>query len=225
MELLTSTTPGQAIRHAAAQAGRTGTPEHPDNYDELQAKIAEYNGSGIPGPAAEDHLRGAGGDRGVRRRRRTKILPGFDGDMSVEDLIPEEEVVITITHDGYVKRTLDNYRRRAAAARASAASCAGRCGSTLLRHHHPPLAAVLHQLGPGLPDRLQANGGRPGRQGQHVANVMAFLPDETIAQVLAIRDYEQASYRCWLRVTVCEEDRADPLRHPAYRRGDRHQPA
>src|SRR5690606_35960630 len=43
--------------------------------------------------------------------RRTEILLGFDGDMSVEDLIPEEEMVVTITRGGYIKRTRsDNYR-------------------------------------------------------------------------------------------------------------------
>src|SRR5688572_9180231 len=43
--------------------------------------------------------------------RRTHILPGYDGDMSVEDLIPEEEMVVTVTRDGYIKRTRsDNYR-------------------------------------------------------------------------------------------------------------------
>src|SRR5699024_11792667 len=43
--------------------------------------------------------------------RRTEILYGYDGDMSIEDLIPEEEVVVTITRSGYVKRTkVDNYR-------------------------------------------------------------------------------------------------------------------
>ena len=42
--------------------------------------------------------------------RRTRILP-FDGEMSMEDLIPEEDVVVTITRDGFAKRTrTDNYR-------------------------------------------------------------------------------------------------------------------
>ena len=36
--------------------------------------------------------------------RRTRILP-FDGEMSMEDLIPEEDVVVTITRDGFAKRT------------------------------------------------------------------------------------------------------------------------
>jgi DNA gyrase subunit A len=43
--------------------------------------------------------------------RRTEILLGYDADMSMEDLIPEEEMVVTITRGGYVKRTRsDNYR-------------------------------------------------------------------------------------------------------------------
>src|SRR5690606_23934927 len=43
--------------------------------------------------------------------RRTEIMFGFDGDMSVEDLIPEEEMVVTVTRGGYIKRTRsDNYR-------------------------------------------------------------------------------------------------------------------
>ena len=36
--------------------------------------------------------------------RRTEILHGYDGDMSIEDLIPEEEMVLTVTRDGYIKR-------------------------------------------------------------------------------------------------------------------------
>ena len=42
--------------------------------------------------------------------RRTRI-EFFDGDMSMEDLIPEEDVVVTITRGGYAKRTrVDAYR-------------------------------------------------------------------------------------------------------------------
>ena len=42
--------------------------------------------------------------------RRTRILP-YDGDVAMEDLIPEEDVVVTITRGGYVKRTReDQYR-------------------------------------------------------------------------------------------------------------------
>ncbi|MEY4713688.1 MAG: gyrase subunit [Actinomycetota bacterium] len=43
--------------------------------------------------------------------RRTEIMMGFDGDVTVEDLIPEQEMVVTLTAGGYIKRTRsDNYR-------------------------------------------------------------------------------------------------------------------
>src|SRR5690606_7244198 len=43
--------------------------------------------------------------------RRTAIMPGYDGDMSVEDLIPEEEMVVTGTRGGYIKRTRSDNER------------------------------------------------------------------------------------------------------------------
>ena len=62
--------------------------------------------------AAHDHPRRAHRDRRPLRRRPPHADPaGFDGDMSMEDLIPEEEMVVTVTRDGYIKRTRsDNYR-------------------------------------------------------------------------------------------------------------------
>ncbi|HEY9263806.1 MAG TPA: DNA gyrase subunit A, partial [Mycobacterium sp.] len=84
-----------------------------DRHSELEALIAEYNSI----LASEERQReiistelaeivAKHGDD-----RRTRILMGFDGDMSMEDLIPEEEMVVTITRGGYVKRTRsDNYR-------------------------------------------------------------------------------------------------------------------
>ena len=43
--------------------------------------------------------------------RRSEIMLGYDGDVSLEDLIPEEEMVVTLTQGGYIKRTRsDNYR-------------------------------------------------------------------------------------------------------------------
>ncbi|MDN6678990.1 MAG: DNA topoisomerase 4 subunit A, partial [Yaniella sp.] len=84
-----------------------------DEYDELQAKIAEYIAI-LESPTRQrevisEELAGIIEKHGDERR--TEILYGYDGDMSIEDLIPEEEVVVTITRSGYVKRTkVDNYR-------------------------------------------------------------------------------------------------------------------
>lgn len=171
-----------------------------DNYDELQAKIAEYNKI-LESPVRQREIISEELGEIVEKygdERRTKILPGFDGDMSMEDLIPEEEVVITITHDGYVKRTRsDNYRQQGRGGKGIRG--AQLRGDDTVEHffvtttHH----WLLFFTNMGRVYRTKAyelmEAGRDAK-GQHVANVMAFLPDETIAQVLAIPDYQQASY-------------------------------
>ncbi|GHS85745.1 DNA gyrase subunit A [Actinomycetota bacterium] len=129
--------------------------------------------------------------------RRTTILP-FDGDVSVEDLIAEEEMVVTITRGGYAKRTRsDNYRAQRRGGK-------GVRGAQLREDdivdhffvtttHHwllffTNLGRVYRAKAYELPE-----GGRDAK-GQHVANLLAFQPGEKIAQVLDIRDYEQAEY-------------------------------
>src|SRR5699024_6441142 len=83
-----------------------------DEFDRLQQDIAEYKAI-LDSPTRQREIVGEELDDIVERygdERRTTIVP-FDGDMSMEDLIPEEDVVVTITHDGYAKRTRsDNYR-------------------------------------------------------------------------------------------------------------------
>jgi len=100
--------------------------------------------------------------------RRTRILP-FDGDMNVEDLIQEEEVVVTITRGGYAKRT------RSDAYRAQRRGGKGVRGAQLrsddvVEHFFVTSThnwvALLHQPRPGLPgEGVRAAGGRSGRQG------------------------------------------------------------
>src|ERR687884_628542 len=129
--------------------------------------------------------------------RRTQILPA-DGDMEAEDLIPEEEVVVTITRDGYAKRT------RSDAYRAQRRGGKGVRGAQLrsddvVEHffvtttHHwllffTNLGRVYRAKAYELPE-----GGRDAK-GQHVANLLAFQPGEEIAQVLDIPDYSAAPF-------------------------------
>ncbi len=171
-----------------------------DRHTELEALIAEYNSI----LASEERQRGIistelaeivakhGDDR------RTKILMGFDGDMSMEDLIPEEEMVVTITRGGYVKRTRsDNYRSQQRGGKGIKG--AQLRGDDVVEHffvtttHH----WLLFFTNLGRVYRAKAyelvEAGRDAK-GQHVANLMAFQPDEHIAQVLDIRDYQQAPY-------------------------------
>ncbi|MFZ0158428.1 MAG: DNA gyrase subunit A [Kineosporiaceae bacterium] len=129
--------------------------------------------------------------------RRTKIVP-FEGDMDAEDLIPVEEVVVTITRDGYAKRTRsDNYRAQRRGGKGVRG--AQLRSDDVVEHffvtttHHwllffTNLGRVYRAKGYELPE-----GGRDAK-GQHVANLLAFQPGETIAQVLDIPDYACAPY-------------------------------
>ena len=129
--------------------------------------------------------------------RRTRIVP-FDGEMSMEDLIPEEEIVVTITRSGYAKRTrTDAYRsqHRGGKGVKGAALREDDVVShffTTTTHHwmlfFTNLGRVYRAKAYELPE-----GGRDSK-GQHVANLLAFQPGEEIAQVMELADYSQADY-------------------------------
>jgi len=130
--------------------------------------------------------------------RRTEIMFGFDGDMSVEDLIPEEEMVVTVTRGGYIKRTRsDNYRSQHRGGKG--VKGAQLRADDVVEHffvtttHH----WLLFFTTTGRVYRLKAyevhEAGRDAK-GQHVANLLALQPDEEIAQILDIRDYSVAQY-------------------------------
>jgi len=170
-----------------------------DENEELTIKIADYNDilaseerqRSIIRDELEEVVNHFGDDR------RTQFVP-WDGDVTNEDLIAEEDVVVTITAGGYAKRTLtDLYRAQRRGGR-------GVRGATLrqddvVEHlfvtttHHWILffttkGRVYRAKAYQLPDA-----GRDAK-GQHVANLLAFGPDETVAQVLTLRDYAVAPY-------------------------------
>jgi DNA gyrase subunit A len=130
--------------------------------------------------------------------RRTQIMPGYDGDMSIEDLIPEEEMVISVTRAGYIKRTRsDNYRSQHRGGKG--VKGAQLRADDVVEHffvtttHH----WLLFFTNKGRVYRAKAyevpEAGRDAK-GQHVANLLALQPDEEIAQILDIRDYSVATY-------------------------------
>lgn len=130
--------------------------------------------------------------------RRTEIMFGYDGDMSVEDLIPEEEMVVTVTRGGYIKRTRsDNYRSQHRGGKG--VKGAQLRGEDVVDHffvtttHH----WLLFFTNQGRVYRAKAyevqEAGRDAK-GQHVANLLALQPDEEIAEILDIRDYGVAKY-------------------------------
>jgi DNA gyrase subunit A len=129
--------------------------------------------------------------------RRSPIVPA-DGDLSMEDLIPDEEVVVTITKGGYAKRTKTELYRVQNRGGKGVRGAALR-GDDMVDHmfsttsHH----WILFFTTAGRVYRAKAyqlpEAGRDAKGG-HVAGLLSFQPDEEIAQVLAIRDYEQAPY-------------------------------
>lgn len=130
--------------------------------------------------------------------RRTTILPGFDGEMRHEDLIPDEPMVVTMTRGGYIKRTrADQYRSQH---RGGKGIRGAQLRSDDVVEHFFITSThrwLLFFTNTGRVYRAKAYEiGESGRdaKGQHVANVLALQPDETIAQVLDIPDYEVADY-------------------------------
>ncbi|MDK8346120.1 DNA gyrase subunit A [Brevibacterium sp. UMB1308A] len=130
--------------------------------------------------------------------RRTKILAGFDGDVSIEDLIPEEEVVVTITRGGYAKRT------QSALYRAQHRGGKGITGARLrgddvveqffVTSTHNWLLFFTNTGRVYRAKAYELPEGMRDAKGQHVANLLALQPDEEIAEVLSIPDYDAAQY-------------------------------
>lgn len=129
--------------------------------------------------------------------RRTRVIPG-EGLASDEDLIPVGEMVVTISSDGYAKRTpSDMYRSQRRGGK-------GVKGAQLKQDDE-----VAHFFVASTHDWILVvtNKGRAYRtkvyqlpelardaRGQHVANMLAFQPEEEIATVLRLSDYAQADY-------------------------------
>ena len=170
-----------------------------DEYDELMSKITDYNDILANEPRQRSivseelaEIVDKYGDE-----RRTDFV-AWDGDVTDEDLIEEEDVVVTITSGGYAKRTKsDLYRSQRRGGK-------GVRGAALRQDdvvEHMFVSTTHHWIlfftNKGRVYRAKAyqlpDAGRDAR-GQHVANLLAFQPDETIAQVLAIPDYEAGDY-------------------------------
>lgn len=129
--------------------------------------------------------------------RRTKIIAA-DGDVADEDLIAREDVVVTITETGYAKRTkTDLYRSQKRGGKG--VQGAGLKQDDLVRHFFITSTHdwLLFFTNKGRVYRAKAyelpEANRTAR-GQHVANLLAFQPDEKIAQIIQIKSYEDAPY-------------------------------
>jgi DNA gyrase subunit A len=170
-----------------------------DEYEELSADIADLNAILVNEPRqrtiVSEELAEIVEKHGDDRRSR---IIAAEGEVSMEDLIAEEDVVVTISNGGYAKRTKTELYR------AQRRGGKGIIGAQLRQDdvvEHFFVTTTHHWLlfftDKGRVYRAKAyelpEAARSAR-GQHVANLLAFQPDETIAQVLALRDYEVAPY-------------------------------
>jgi DNA gyrase subunit A len=168
-------------------------------YDALMTEITDYEAI----LASEERQRTIIGEELAEiaakygNDRRSKLV-AYEGEVSLEDLIAVEDIVVTITRGGYAKRTkTDLYRSQRRGGK-------GIQGATLKQddivehffvtttHHW-----ILFFTNKGRVYRAKAHelqeAARAAR-GQHVANVLGFQPDERIAQVMTIKDYAAAPY-------------------------------
>ena len=171
-----------------------------DEYDELMTMIADFRDiladEGRQRRIVGEELEGIVDRHGDERR--TNILYGYDGDMSMEDLIPEEDVVVSITRDGYVKRTqIDNFRAQNRGGKGVRG--AQLRAEDVVEHFFVTTTHewILFFTNHGRVYRTKCyelmESGRDSK-GQHVANVVAFQPDERIAGVLTLKSYEDADF-------------------------------
>lgn len=191
----------QATAILDMQLRRLAALEHQkiiDEYDELMTRITDYN----------DILSSESRQRQIVSEELTEISDKFgderrtsftawDGDVTDEDLIEVEDVVVTITAGGYAKRTrTDLYReqrRGGKGVRGAALRQDDVIEHLFVTTTHQWIAFFTNK---GRVYRAKAyqlpEAGRDAR-GQHVANLLAFQGDETIAQVLAIPDYKDGN--------------------------------
>jgi DNA gyrase subunit A len=171
-----------------------------DEAAELEAQIVDFKAI-IADPVRQRSIISEELEEIVRKHgddRRTQIVAGFDGDVNAEDLIPVEEMVISLTRGGYIKRTKsDNYRQQHRGGKG--VKGANLRADDVVEHffvtttHH----WLLFFTNKGRVYRAKAyevlEAGRDTK-GQHVANLLALQPDEQVAQVLDMKDYEAAPY-------------------------------
>jgi DNA gyrase subunit A len=170
-----------------------------DEYEALMAEIADYEAI-LASPERQRQIIGTELGEIVAKYgddRRTEII-AYDGDVSVADLIAEEDVVVTITRGGYAKRTkTDLYRAQRRGGKGVRG--AQLRADDIVEHFFVTSTHnwILFFTNKGRVYRAKAyelpEAARDAR-GQHVANLLAFQPDERIAEVLSLPDYSVAPY-------------------------------
>ncbi len=129
--------------------------------------------------------------------RRTEIVEKAS-EFSIEDMIAEEDVVITITHNGFIKRyPVSGYRRQSRGGKGITAQTTRE--DDFVEHM---FIASTHQYILFFSDRGRAywlkvheipEGGRASR-GRSIVNLISKMPDETITAFLPVKDFNDESF-------------------------------
>ncbi|MBD2760623.1 DNA gyrase subunit A [Yimella sp. cx-573] len=170
-----------------------------DEHDELQRQIDDYNDILVKPERQRQIVKDELGEIANKYgdERRSQIVP-FDGDMSMEDLIPAEDVVVTITRGGYAKRTkVSEYRaQRRGGKGVRGATLRGDdvVESFFITSTHNWLLFFTNKGRVYRAKTYELPEGSRDAKGQHVANLLAFQPGEQIAGVMALTDYDAAPY-------------------------------
>ncbi|MDD6181325.1 MAG: DNA gyrase subunit A [Desulfovibrionaceae bacterium] len=131
--------------------------------------------------------------------RRTEVLREALGDIDIEDLIPDEEVVVTLSRRGYMKRTtLDNYQQQKRGGKGIAAlhtSDDDYVQEFLTTTNHQYLLLFTNK---GRMHQMKAHqvpeGSRTAR-GVHINNLLPALEEgEWVTTVLAVREFAEDKY-------------------------------
>ena len=130
--------------------------------------------------------------------RRTAIVDKAE-EISVEDLIVEEDMVVTVSHEGYIKRnpiTLYRAQRRGGKGKGGHHHQGRGLRRIPVRCLHPFPHPVLHHHREGLPHQgPRAAAGRPlPRRGRPVVNLLQLQEGEKVSAFLPVREFQEGRY-------------------------------
>jgi DNA gyrase subunit A len=130
--------------------------------------------------------------------RRTEIIEGAAGEISIEDLIAEEDMAITVSNTGYIKRTpITSYRNQRRGGK-------GRIG---MRTREEDFVSHLFVASTHAYIMIFSDRGRaywlkvheipdvgPGGKGKAIANLVSMAPDEKIAALQAVKEFDEGKF-------------------------------
>lgn len=130
--------------------------------------------------------------------RRAQII-SVDGDISMEDLIPNEGCMITVTHNGFIKRTsLDEYRSQKRGGKGVIGS--GQYEDDFVEHlftasTHDYIMCFMNSGRVYVEKVYHIPEGSRTAKGRAIANVLELQEGEKIAAMICVKDFDESDQR------------------------------